>query len=179
MTIFDGCRDSLVRLSPAVSGHGGDRATFRAASDCVRHGLSDADAMVSLRKWNATHCKPPWTESELARKLKNARRAAERRSPRLAQPLPSVRVEWKIERKTPPAMPAPTAKPTPPKPIVLAKPTEPAEKIWSLLPGAPIPARFVDVLATWNAFRNHPSWKDHPQLKREHPDPSSGDRVSI
>ena len=99
MNTFAACRAYLAKLPLAVSGAGGHPATFRAACECVRFGLSDADAMALLREWNGTHCKPPWTEKELAHKLNDAPRKAGGESRRLIQPMQAVRVVWKITRK--------------------------------------------------------------------------------
>lgn len=111
---LDAARAYLAKLPPAISGTGGHDATFRAACCLVRFGLSDAEAAVLLTEWNRTHCNPPWTEKELAHKLSDARRLAACKA-RAFAPRESVRVVWKIERKTPnPAAPMPpAAKPTP------------------------------------------------------------------
>ena len=103
------CRRYLAKLPPAVSGDGGSRATFRAACECVRFGLSDGDAMALLREWNGTHCQPPWTEKELAHKLKDARRVATGEPHHAIQPKPAFRVVWKIERKAVPVIAEPSA----------------------------------------------------------------------
>jgi len=125
-------------------------ATFRAACECIRFGLSDGDALRLLGEWNATHCQPPWTEKDLAYKLADAHRAAGGERREVRQDKPTVRVVWKIERK-PPATPQPAA-PQPPR-------------LWPIRPGEPIPAQVVDVLRKWAAFRSHPAWKGHPQLQ--------------
>src|SRR5687767_10842547 len=106
MSAIAACRAYLAKLPPAVSGAGGHPATFRAACECVRFGLSDGDAMALLREWNGTHCQPPWTQKELSHKLDGARRSAVSEQHRVIQPTPAVRVVWKIERKTPPPQPA-------------------------------------------------------------------------
>jgi hypothetical protein len=153
---LDGVRDYLAKLPPAVSGAGGHPATFRAACECVRFGLSDGDALALLREWNGTHCHPPWTEKELTHKLNDARRVAAGGVRAAIQRQPTVRVVWKIERKATPAEPV---KPQPP-----AAPSEVPSGVWIVRPGEPIPAQFVDVLRTWPAIRQHPAWRAHPQL---------------
>jgi len=158
MNNLSACRNYLAKLPPAVSGAGGHPATFRAACECVRFGLSDGDAMRLLAEWNSTHCQPPWTEKDLAHKLADAHRAAGLERREVRQDKPAVRVVWKIERKTP-ATQQPAAPQPPP-----AEPSKPLAGVWVVIPGEPIPARFVDVLKTWTAFRNHPAWKGHPQL---------------
>jgi hypothetical protein len=100
MNALTAARAYLSQLSPAISGAGGHDATFRAACCLVRFGLSDSEAMALLNEWNGTHCQPPWTETELAHKFKDAQRAAA--GERSAFPVNSaVRVQWTIERKMP------------------------------------------------------------------------------
>ena len=61
------------RIPPAIQGEGGDDHTFRAACKLVRgFALTDSDALALLLEWGKT-CEPPWTESELAAKVANAR----------------------------------------------------------------------------------------------------------
>jgi hypothetical protein len=158
MNALAACRAYLAKLPPAVSGAGGHPATFRAACECVRFGLSDADALALLREWNATHCQPPWTEKELMHKLNDARRVAAGRVRAVIQRPPAVRVVWKVERKATPA------EPVKPQPLPPAAPSDTLSGVWIVRPGEPIPAQFVDVLRTWAAIRQHPAWKGHPQL---------------
>lgn len=64
----------LWALPPAVAGQHGDLATFRACCRLVRGFLlTDDEALSILQDWNA-HCQPPWTERELAAKVRHARR---------------------------------------------------------------------------------------------------------
>src|SRR5262249_44878626 len=57
----------------AVQGKGGDKATWTAALYLVKdYALSVAQALPVLRAWNATHCRPPWQEADLLRKLHRA-----------------------------------------------------------------------------------------------------------
>jgi len=99
MNSLTSCLAYLAKLPSAVSGAGGHPSTFRAACECVRFGLSDADALTLLREWNGTHCRPPWTEKELAHKLADARRTAGGNVRSFQKPAHAVRVVWKIERK--------------------------------------------------------------------------------
>ena len=99
MNSLTSCLAYLSKLPSAVSGAGGHPSTFRAACECVRFGLSDADALTLLREWNGTHCRPPWTEKELAHKLADARRTAGGNARTFRKPAQAVRVVWKIERK--------------------------------------------------------------------------------
>lgn len=160
MNSLEACQAYLAKLPPAISGQGGHAATFRAACECVRFGLSDGDALRLLEDWNRTHCQPPWTEKELAHKLADARRRAGGQVRAVRQYKPAVRVIWKIERKTP----APPAEPVKLPDAPPAADVQPV-RLWPIRPGLPIPARFADVLLTWTAFRNHPAWKGHPQLQ--------------
>jgi hypothetical protein len=67
-------RRYLSALPPAVAGQHGDLATFQVCCRVVRGFLlNDADALCALRDWNA-RCDPPWTERELAQKVRHARR---------------------------------------------------------------------------------------------------------
>ncbi len=67
-------RRYLAALPPAVAGQHGDLATFQACCRVARGFLlNDEDALCALREWNA-RCEPPWTERELAQKVRHARR---------------------------------------------------------------------------------------------------------
>ncbi len=168
MNALTACRAYLAKVPPAVSGAGGHPATFRAACECVRFGLSDADAMAVLREWNGTHCQPLWAEKELAHKLEDARRKAGGQLRAVRQPRSAaVRVVWKIEPKTPP--PHPLITPPTAQERIVTRPTEESRSCRKsvpmvLRPDEPIPGDFVDVLATWLALRNDPRWSSHPQL---------------
>ena len=159
MNAFDAARTYLSTLPPAISGGGGHPATFKAACAIVRFGLGDSDALALLGEFNR-RCQPPWSEKELSHKLADARRKAGGRVRSFRQAPPAVRTVWKIQRKAavePPVkepVQAPAKEPLPGEPL----------KQWPVRPGAPIPAKFLDVLATWPAFRQHPAWRNHPQL---------------
>jgi len=99
MNKFTACRAYLAKLPSAVSGAGGHRATYRAACECIRFELSDADALIVLREWNGTHCRPPWTEKELAHKLSDARSSVGGHIRSFRHPATAVRAVWKVERK--------------------------------------------------------------------------------
>lgn len=65
----------LLKCPPSVSGQGGHSAAFAAACALVGgFGLSGGNAEVLLREWNG-RCDPPWSEKELAHKLRGAERA--------------------------------------------------------------------------------------------------------
>ena len=163
MNAFAACRSYLDKLPSAISGAGGHPATFRAACECVRFGLGDADALALLREYNR-RCSPPWSEKELAHKLADARRKAGGQLRTFRQPAPAVVVVWKITMK--PVSRAEPAEPvkvqTLPAPAVVAAPV--AHPDGCPHPGGWLPERFIDVLQTWAAFRNDPEWRDHPQL---------------
>ncbi len=58
--------------TPAVQGSGGDAKTFEiCCAVAVGHDLDEAGALAVLRPWNAT-CRPPWSDRELAEKVRNA-----------------------------------------------------------------------------------------------------------
>jgi hypothetical protein len=72
--VMERARRYLAALPPAVAGQHGDIATFRACCRLVRGFLlSDDDAFALITEWNA-RCEPPWTERELADKIRRARR---------------------------------------------------------------------------------------------------------
>jgi hypothetical protein len=95
---LNSARAYLDRLPPAISGAGGHGATFYAACCLVRLGMSDADSMACLGHYNL-RCQPPWTEKELAHKLKDAREKIGGQVRVLTQPRPAARLVWKLERK--------------------------------------------------------------------------------
>lgn len=67
-------RRFLSAVEPAVAGEHGDLHTFRVCCRAVRgFDLTDDEAMLLLREWNAC-CAPPWSERELLEKVRNARR---------------------------------------------------------------------------------------------------------
>lgn len=71
---LDRAQRYLSALPPAITGQHGDLHTFRVCCRLVRgFALTDADALLVLRAWNA-RCEPPWNERELKDKLTRARR---------------------------------------------------------------------------------------------------------
>ena len=63
----------VTKMPDAIAGQGGHNATFTAACELFRFGLSDADARQLLTRFNAEKCSPLWTDSELGHKLADAR----------------------------------------------------------------------------------------------------------
>ena len=63
---------AYIRHIQAESGNGGHNATFRAAHVLRESGLSVQEALDSLRNWNRTNAKPPWSERELVHKIEDA-----------------------------------------------------------------------------------------------------------
>ena len=62
----------MAKVEPSVAGSGGDDQLFAAAKVLViGWGLSQAEALPYLREFNA-RCEPPWQESRLTYKLKEA-----------------------------------------------------------------------------------------------------------
>ena len=67
-------RRYLAAMPAAVAGQHGDVATFQVCCRLVRgFRLTDADALSALDEWNA-RCAPPWSDRELAQKVRHARR---------------------------------------------------------------------------------------------------------
>ena len=65
-------RAYLEKVPPAIAGTGGDEATFKAAALLtVDFGLSEQDALPILQEWNL-RCSPPWSDSDLLKKLRSA-----------------------------------------------------------------------------------------------------------
>ncbi|HLP78244.1 MAG TPA: hypothetical protein VK327_15165 [Candidatus Paceibacterota bacterium] len=65
-------RSYLRQCSPAISGQGGHKVTFRAAVVLVRRfGLNESEALALMREWNRT-CQPPWLEADLRHKITSA-----------------------------------------------------------------------------------------------------------
>jgi hypothetical protein len=73
-------RAYLQTMDPAVSGAGGHNQTLRAACECVRFGLSEAEAWQALTWFNEYRCQPAWTERELRHKLASAYKMAASRA---------------------------------------------------------------------------------------------------
>lgn len=72
-------REWLSQQPPAIQGEGGDRQTFVICCGVVHDHDLDADAAFAvLRPWNQT-CVPPWTESDLKKKIRGAARSAKGR----------------------------------------------------------------------------------------------------
>ena len=53
----------------AVSGQGGQNSTWRAAQRLKDCGYTAIEALTVMERWNQTNCQPPWSESELRRKI--------------------------------------------------------------------------------------------------------------
>jgi hypothetical protein len=65
-------RQWIRKVPGAVSGQGGNKATYRVACHLMqRFGLSATEAMPLFLEWNDT-CKPPWSFRDLNRKLTDA-----------------------------------------------------------------------------------------------------------
>lgn len=62
----------LATMAPGIQGQNGSGATFRAACELYRFGLSDAEAGSLLDQFNG-RCVPPWSDDELQHKLSDAR----------------------------------------------------------------------------------------------------------
>jgi putative DNA primase/helicase len=60
-------------LPPSISGQHGHDAAYRAACECVRFDLSDADALSVLETAYNPRCSPPWSEDDLRYKVASAR----------------------------------------------------------------------------------------------------------
>lgn len=96
----------IEKLPAGISGSGGHDATLRAACECVRFGLSEADTWAAMQVFNA-RCSPPWKEHELRHKIASARQKAQR-GQRVGPSKRPARVwtapEWKRPAVTVPVM---------------------------------------------------------------------------
>lgn len=71
-SLNDRARKYLASLPPAISGQGGHRQTFAAASVLVNGFALDAGtALALLSEWNC-RCSPPWLANELVHKIADA-----------------------------------------------------------------------------------------------------------
>jgi len=73
----EACFKAVAAMPAAVSGNGGDAATYRVAQECKRHGLSQGQALEMLAAAYNPRCEPPWLESALLRKVNCAYDATE------------------------------------------------------------------------------------------------------
>ncbi len=73
MNIEDRARAYLGKMEKAIAGKGGHNATFAAACTLTQgFGFEQEAAFKLLSEWNATHCSPPWSESELMHKVEDS-----------------------------------------------------------------------------------------------------------
>jgi hypothetical protein len=102
---IDRTRAYIAKMDPAIEGSGGDDQTFIVACKLIEFGLSQSEAMTVFSEYNQ-RCQPPWSESELERKLANASRTASV-NPEFSD---GTAVKWKpvervkLEPKWPPAV---------------------------------------------------------------------------
>ncbi len=71
---FDRVRAYVMVMPEAVSGAGGHAALFAVANVITHNGLSSVDEWAIIKEFNATKCKPEWTDAELGYKLRSARK---------------------------------------------------------------------------------------------------------
>ncbi len=72
--LIERCWRYVQKKPDAISGQGGHDATFTAACECFRFGLTDSEAGEVLRRFNGTKTGgEQWTEKELDHKLQDAR----------------------------------------------------------------------------------------------------------
>jgi hypothetical protein len=77
--VVERARKYLAKLPPAVSGQSGHNATFHAACVLVLgFELSEADATALMLEFNQ-RCEPPWSERDIARKVREAGKQPGRR----------------------------------------------------------------------------------------------------
>ena len=70
------CAEYLAKVPPAISHQSGHDKTYHVAMIAVEgFSLSEDDALEAMRDWNG-RCQPPWSESELRHKLRDASKNA-------------------------------------------------------------------------------------------------------
>lgn len=71
-TILERASAYLAKMPVSVAGQGGHAAAFNAALALVKgFDLGEQEALIPMAEWNAA-CLPPWPESKLRRKLRDA-----------------------------------------------------------------------------------------------------------
>jgi putative DNA primase/helicase len=74
LQIIERAKRYVSAVPGAIEGQSGDVSTFRLACTLTRgFGLTDGEALALLLSWN-WRCRPPWTETELTKKIESARR---------------------------------------------------------------------------------------------------------
>ena len=103
-------RGYIAKRPAAVSGNGGHDAAFRVALDATKgFSLSYSQALALLREYNC-RCVPPWSEKELAHKLRSAMKSTRvpegyivKSRPRAALARPAGSESWILEMVVRPA----------------------------------------------------------------------------
>jgi len=73
LDVAERARRYLAKMPPAIEGSGGSKQTYTAALALVKgFGLPPPDAFALLAEYNATSCRPPWTEKQLLQKIASA-----------------------------------------------------------------------------------------------------------
>jgi len=72
LSAFDRARAYVAKMSGAIEGNHGDNQTLDVANKLVwDFALSESEALIILREFN-TRCSPPWSETDLIRKIRSA-----------------------------------------------------------------------------------------------------------
>ena len=66
------CIEFISHMAPAVEGHSGDVQTYAAACRCRDFGLTQIQAFNVLKEYFNPRCLPPWEDSDLKAKVRNA-----------------------------------------------------------------------------------------------------------
>lgn len=109
--VLELAREALDFHGPAVEGEGGDQHTFVAAALLAHDfALGEDQAWPLLVEWNAT-CRPPWSESDLAAKLRGGAKYATRpygcrRTLDIVEIIQAMIAEWRADPNPHGAMPA-------------------------------------------------------------------------
>lgn len=72
--LVERCWKYVVKMPDAISGQGGHNATFAAACECFKFGLTDGEAIEVMRRFNETKTGgEPWGDRDLQHKINDAR----------------------------------------------------------------------------------------------------------
>jgi KaiC/GvpD/RAD55 family RecA-like ATPase len=71
--VVERCWKYLLKCPDSISGQNGHDKALRAACECMRFGLSDGEAANLMQRWSAEKSDEPWSDREIAHKLRDAR----------------------------------------------------------------------------------------------------------
>ncbi len=72
--LYQTVRSYVLKMDGAVAGQGGHSQAYKVACKVAAQGLTEEEEEEIFEEWSETKCEPPWSASERAHKLKDARR---------------------------------------------------------------------------------------------------------